>query len=122
MTAKSHSNGYEVYFDEKEEDWKYSDTDSSVKNTEARPCQKCGKHQLAVQLCSPRQHSKLEWAYVDHCIGPLVEVLNQYGIKTTNSCCGHGQYPGSIIIDQLGTQITLIIPEKEVDNDRREKM
>jgi len=33
---------------------------------------------------------------VDRCIAPLVRVLNESGIKTEASCCGHGHIPGCI--------------------------
>lgn len=34
---------------------------------------------------------------VDSCIAPLVQKLNDYGIKTITSCCGHGKTPFSQI-------------------------
>jgi len=38
---------------------------------------------------------------IDSCIAPLVQMLNNYGIKTKYSCCGHGSLPTSgIIIDE----------------------
>ena len=36
---------------------------------------------------------------VDRCIAPLVRVLNEGGMKTGASCCGHGNRPGSIILE-----------------------
>jgi hypothetical protein len=30
-------------------------------------------------------------AKVDACLAPLVYLLNQFGIKTITSCCGHGK-------------------------------
>lgn len=33
---------------------------------------------------------------IDSCIAPLVEALNNAGIKTRQSCCGHGKTVGSI--------------------------
>lgn len=35
---------------------------------------------------------------IDACIAPLVKALNDAGIYTASSCCGHGQYEGSIIL------------------------
>lgn len=35
---------------------------------------------------------------VDSCIADLVEALNAAGIYTANSCCGHGERPGGIIL------------------------
>ena len=35
---------------------------------------------------------------VDACIAPIVQALNQAGIYTASSCCGHGKVPGSILL------------------------
>ena len=43
---------------------------------------------------------------VDSCIAPLVQMLNDYGIKTRYSCCGHGTLPNSgIFIDEENIKI-----------------
>ena len=34
---------------------------------------------------------------IDSCIAPLVQMLNDYGIKTIESCCGHGKLDYSVI-------------------------
>jgi len=34
---------------------------------------------------------------VDSCIRDLVESLNDHGIPTIASCCGHNKRPGSIV-------------------------
>ena len=39
------------------------------------------------------------WAGVDPCIAPLVQILNDGGIQTIASCCGHGNRPGNIILE-----------------------
>lgn len=36
--------------------------------------------------------------YCDPCIAPLVEALNEAGISTVASCCGHGERPGKIAL------------------------
>jgi hypothetical protein len=36
---------------------------------------------------------------IDKCIYPIVKALNQGGISTIASCCGHGKIPGSIILE-----------------------
>ena len=36
--------------------------------------------------------------FCDPCIAPLVEALNNAGIKTIASCCGHGHRPGAITL------------------------
>lgn len=35
---------------------------------------------------------------VDECIAPLVLALNDAGVPTVASCCGHGRMPGNIIL------------------------
>lgn len=36
---------------------------------------------------------------IDSCLVRLVEVLNAAGIYTISSCCGHGEGPGSILLE-----------------------
>jgi hypothetical protein len=33
---------------------------------------------------------------IDSCIAPIVKALNDGGVLTRNSCCGHGKGPGKI--------------------------
>lgn len=35
---------------------------------------------------------------IDACIAPLVKILNDAGVATVASCCGHGKRPGNIIL------------------------
>lgn len=35
--------------------------------------------------------------FVDSCIAPLVQILNDYKIRTRSSCCGHGKLDYSVI-------------------------
>lgn len=35
---------------------------------------------------------------IDACIAPLVKVLNDVGIGTRSSCCGHGRQLGSVAL------------------------
>ena len=35
---------------------------------------------------------------IDRCIAPLVKGLNDSGIRTVASCCGHGKRPGNIAL------------------------
>lgn len=44
-----------------------------------------------VKLCEPKMISKRTKIKVDSCIAPLVQMLNNYGIKTESCCCGHGK-------------------------------
>lgn len=36
--------------------------------------------------------------WCDPCIAPLVKALNDGGIRTVASCCGHGKNDGSIVL------------------------
>jgi hypothetical protein len=36
---------------------------------------------------------------VDKCIVPLVKALNESGLTTIASCCGHGKQPTSVILE-----------------------
>jgi len=35
---------------------------------------------------------------IDKCIAPIVRALNEAGIRTDQSCCGHGKGNGSILL------------------------
>ena len=35
---------------------------------------------------------------IDGCIAPLIDALNQGGVATVASCCGHNKRPGSIVL------------------------
>lgn len=50
-----------------------------------------------VRLARARSDGRTH-APVDPCIAPLVQVLNDGGMLTTSSCCGHGQRPGTITL------------------------
>ena len=39
-----------------------------------------------------------EKVWCDPCIAPLVKALNEGGIATVASCCGHGERNGSICL------------------------
>ena len=43
---------------------------------------------------------------VDHCIGSLVQALNDGGVPTHASCCGHGAQKGSITLAD-GRELTI---------------
>jgi len=56
---------------------------------------------LLVPIPAEASHTgKFRWAIkpVDACIAPLVKALNEAGIYTAGSCCGHGQYTGTIVL------------------------
>jgi len=35
---------------------------------------------------------------IDRCIAPIVKALNDVGMTTVASCCGHGKQPGTIAL------------------------
>ena len=45
-----------------------------------------------------RVRLKDSYCDVDACIAPIVEALNNNGIETVASCCGHGHINGNIIL------------------------
>jgi len=48
---------------------------------------------------------------IDACIAPLVKALNDGGIATIASCCGHGDQPGNIALAD-GREL-IILPDFE---------
>lgn len=48
---------------------------------------------------------------IDRCIAPIVRALNDAGMTTIASCCGHGKQPGSIALED-GREIR-IMPDFE---------
>lgn len=53
---------------------------------------------------------------VDSCIADIVQALNDAGILTSSCCCGHGEYPGSILL-QDGRELIIVRPDKREDKD-----
>ena len=53
---------------------------------------------------------------IDPTIKPEVDALQARGIKTLASCCGHGKYPKTIVIERNGQNIEyfsgIVIPRK----------
>ncbi len=66
MTATAYTRGYEIFFDEKDNMWKYCDSHDSSKHK--RACKRCGR-------------IPLKGGY-DACLGKIE------GVK--HACCGHG--------------------------------
>lgn len=97
MTARSTAAGHEIYFDGAV--WRYVDS-AEVVNHE-RACSACGRQPVIMELTVPAHLSstgadkRREW-FVDACIAPLVQALNDGGLPTIASCCGHGHRPGRV--------------------------
>ncbi len=62
-----------------------------------RPQDSSGSAGLALLRCE-----KCEWqpgaGGIDGCMQPLVDALNNAGVETVASCCGHGRRPGNIAL------------------------
>lgn len=95
MTATSFASGHPVYFDGTV--WRFKDTNDVVNHE--RACSHCGLAPVLVKLCRPTAQRGLTEAGVDACIAPLVQALNDGGIQTVASCCGHGRMPGRVILE-----------------------
>jgi hypothetical protein len=37
---------------------------------------------------------------IDECIRPLIKFLNDCDYTTVASCCGHGRYPITVVVDE----------------------
>lgn len=62
------------------------------------------------KLCN-RSEPCADQGQIDECIQPLVKALNDAGLETVASCCGHGQRPTSIILKD-GREL-MILPFEE---------
>jgi hypothetical protein len=49
---------------------------------------------------------------IDKCIAPIIRALNDGGIKTIGSCCGHGKRLGDIALET--GQWLIITPDKKI--------
>ncbi len=95
---KSKSNGHEIVH--QDGSWRHIDTGELV-NT--RSCRHCGKDPIPVYVKIPADlnHTVVKrWRYVqiDACIADIVRALQVSGIYTRASCCGHGDQPGNIML------------------------
>lgn len=52
-----------------------------------------------VILCKPREISGRIRVSVDSCVADVVQLLNDNGIQTLGSCCGHGNGSAKIEFD-----------------------
>jgi hypothetical protein len=57
---------------------------------------------------------------VDSCIAPIVQALQDAGIDTIASCCGHGKIPGSILFRDddkiMGSRELIIVSDRDERN------
>ncbi len=102
MTARSHSRGHPIEFNVEKDKWVYKGTDHVVDHLDY--CSICGKSP-DIQVINGKKFA------IDCCISKIVKALNDVGLKTIASCCGHKRQPGSIILED-GREI-IIVPDFE---------
>lgn len=64
-------------------------------------CEWGSEKQLLVPIPAELSHTgEFRWAVkgVDLCISDIVQALNNAGIYTSNSCCGHNKENGEILL------------------------
>jgi hypothetical protein len=77
----------------------------------------CAIDREAKMVVLERDASGKARIWCDPCIAPLVKALNDAGIRTIASCCGHGKDNGSVI---LADGRELLIRRFDPDNHRAE--
>lgn len=76
-----------------------------------------GIEAVQVRLCAPTESGRTE-VPVDPCIAPLVQALNDGGMQTLASCCGHGKWPGSVVLGD-GSELVVGSTPEEAESYRR---
>lgn len=56
---------------------------------------------------------ELRWTFkaVDRCIAPIVQALNEGGVLTRTSCCGHGKENPEILL--ADGRVVIVLPGEE---------
>lgn len=113
MTAHGEIGGHPVSYSETAEEWRYDDTSEPVSDVNHRPCRQCGQHpkRIAVPIPADLSHTgkeRIALKPIDACIADLVQGLNEHGIKTRASCCGHGNNPGVIVLEDFDMSLPLV--------------
>lgn len=62
-----------------------------------------------VTLCRPNPISGRVTVEVDTCIAPLVQAINDAGIRTLGACCGHTKNAGGIIVEVDGVAGEVVV-------------
>lgn len=81
MTAHSTSNGHPISFINNK--WVFDDMGTEIKKD--RDCLLCGEKQKSIILKNGKSIK------VDSCISNIIKILNDNGMETHSSCCGHGK-------------------------------
>lgn len=123
MTITSMASGHPIEFDGTA--WRFRDTGHVVDNN--RACAHCALEPVLVKLhrTAGQLHSVPVVVNVDACIAPIVQALNDGGIETKASCCGHSRIPGRIML-QDGRDLVLLanadqfFAGQQVDTNRQD--
>lgn len=105
MTVTAYSGGHPVEWDGS--CWRYRDGEP----IDSRLCAHCDRAEVLMEvtilahLAHDRQQRQALKG-VDACIVDVVRALNDGGVVTTSSCCGHGRSDGSILLAD-GREIVL---------------
>lgn len=97
MTVTAYSGGHPVVWDGS--CWRYRDGEPDG----SRPCAHCGRAEVLMEVTilahlSHDGQQRQAIKGVDACIAGIVRALNDGGIMTASSCCGHGRGDGSILL------------------------
>jgi len=84
VSLYSNFRGWPAIYDGKQ--WRYIDNNEIVQDE--RVCKRCGK-----------LPQKTKTGHIDNCISNIVQALNDNGIITTSSCCGHGTESDYIVLE-----------------------
>lgn len=57
-----------------------------------------------VRLCKPRQSGRIA-VPVDYCIADEVQKMNDSGVVTVSSCCGHGNGKPHALVDEISLKL-----------------
>lgn len=58
----------------------------------------CNKDREAKMIVVDRHQDGTPKTWCDPCLVPLVRALNEVGLRTIASCCGHGRRPAQIVL------------------------
>ena len=87
--AKSRNKGHEIKYTGEE----WIDCKTGFAFSDNKPCSKCGR--------VPGDSG------IDPCLNNIIKALNNGGIKTVASCCGHGRQPGNIMLED-GRELIIV--------------
>ena len=112
MSVTTYSDGHPIAWDGS--CWRYENGEP----ISSRPCAHCGRAEvlMEVTILAHLSHDGQERKAIkgiDACIADIVRALNDGGVITTSSCCGHGRSDGSILLADGRELVLAARQEKE---------